>query len=145
MNRYDCEAIRDLLAPLVRGEMLPHESASAQLHLDDCAACRTEAEIVRVLQESFAPVPDGLESRVVAAVRRRSLMRGRPARLALAATLAAAVIGGSLVFDRADRDSVSDMDAVSWAAAQDPLLHGRSALPELTVEELEVLLEEFDR
>jgi hypothetical protein len=37
------------------------------------------------------------------------------------------------------------MDAVSWAAAQDPLLHGRSELPELTVEELEMLLEEFDR
>jgi hypothetical protein len=98
-----------------------------------------------VLQESFAPVPDGLESRVIAAVRRRSLMRGRPAQLALAATLAAAVIGGSLLFDRADGDSVSDMDAVSWAAAQDPLLHGRSELPELTVEELEMLLEEFDR
>ena len=145
MNRYDCGAIRDLLAPLVRGEMLPHEAASAQLHLDECAECRAEGEIVRLLQESLASVPDGLETRVLTAVRRRNLMWGRPARLALAATLAAAVIGGPLMFDRSRGDSVSDLDAVSWAAARDPLLHGHSELPELSVEELEVLLEELDR
>lgn len=145
MNRYDCGAIRDLLAPLARGEMLPHEAAAARLHLDVCAECRAEAGIVRLLQESFAPVPEGLEGRVLAAVRRRSLMRARAARLAVAATLAVAVIGGSMMFDRSGGDGVSDLDAMSWAAAQDPLLHGRSELPELSVEELELLLEEFDR
>src|SRR5690606_32290905 len=101
MNPYDCEAIRDLLPSLTRGEMLPHEETLAELHLETCAPCREEAAIVRLLQSTLAPVPDGLETRVLAAVRRRSWLRGRPARLAMAATLAAAVIGGSLVYDRA--------------------------------------------
>lgn len=143
MNRYDCEAIRDLLPSLTRGEVLPHEATIAQLHLDNCDECRAEADIVRVLQESLAPVPAGLETRVITAVRRRSLLRSRPARLALAATLAAAVIGGSLVYDRA-RGFDLDVEAVTWAAAQDPLLHGSSELHELSVEQLELLLEEME-
>lgn len=144
MNRYDCEAIRDLLPSLMRGEMLPHETTVAELHLDTCAECRAEADIVRVLQETLAPVPAGLESRVISAVRRRSLLRGTPARLALAATLAAAVIGGSLVYDRGRNGSDLDVEAVTWAAAQDPLLHGSSELHELSVEQLELLLEEME-
>lgn len=145
MNPYDCEAIRDLLPSLTRGEMLPHEETLAELHLETCAACREEAGIVRLLQNTLAPVPDGLEARVISAVRRRSWLRGRPARLAMAATLAVAVIGGSLVFDRTGAGGDLDVEALSWAAAQDPLLHGGSELPELSVEELEMLLTELDR
>lgn len=145
MNRYDCEAIRDMLPSLIRGEMLPHEAASAEVHLDGCADCRAEANIVRLLQNGLAPVPPGLETRVLAAVRRRSVMRGLPARLAMAATLAAAVIGGSLIFDRTGDRNPADLEAVSWAAAEDPLLHGGSELQDLSVEELEMLLVELDR
>jgi predicted anti-sigma-YlaC factor YlaD len=145
MNPYDCEAIRDLLPSLTRGEMLPHEETLAELHLETCAACREEAGIVRMLQATLAPVPEGLEDRVIGAVRRRSLLRGRPARLAIAATLAAAVIGGSMAFERVGSGTDVDLEAVSWAAAQDPLLHGGSELPELSVEELELLLVELDR
>ncbi|MGH7447472.1 MAG: zf-HC2 domain-containing protein [Longimicrobiales bacterium] len=144
MNRYDCEAIRDLLPSLTRGEMLPHEAAPAELHLEGCAECRAQRAIVRLLQTTIAPVPPGLESRVIAVVHRRAARRGSPARLALAATLAAAVLGGAFVYDRLGRDRV-DVDAVSWAAARDPLLHGDSELHDLSVEELEMLLEEMDR
>jgi predicted anti-sigma-YlaC factor YlaD len=145
MNPFDCEAIRDLLPSLMRGEMLPHEATLAELHLDACTECRAEAEIVRLLQGTLAPVPAHLETRVIAAVRRRTVLRGRPARLALAATLAAAVIGGSLLYDRAGVGTDLDVEAVSWAAAQDPLLHGGSELHELSIEQLELLLEELDR
>jgi hypothetical protein len=55
------------------------------------------------------------------------------------------VIGGSLIYDRAGVTDDLDIDAVSWAAAQDPLLHGNSELHELSVEQLELLLEELDR
>lgn len=145
MNPYDCEAIRDLLPALARGELLSHEATLADLHLAACADCRAEAAIVRLLQTTLAPVPAALEGRVITAIRRRTLLRGRPARLALAATLAAAVIGGSLIYDRAGVTDDLDIDAVSWAAAQDPLLHGGSELHELSVEQLELLLEELDR
>jgi hypothetical protein len=144
MNRYDCGSIRDLLAPLVRGEMLPHEVASAQNHIDGCEDCRAEVEIVRLLQEVVAPVPPGLDTRVLAAVRRGRFARTRQTRLAFAAMLALAVFGGSLIFDRS-ADGTPDLEAVSWAAAQDPMLHGGSELPELSVEELEMLLEELDQ
>ena len=145
MNPYDCEAVRDLLPSLARGEILPHEETLAELHLETCAACREEAGIVRLLQTTLAPVPEGLEARVIGAVRRRSWLRGRPARLAMAATLAAAVIGGAMLYDRVGQGAELDLEAVSWAAAQDPLLHGGSELPELSVEELEMLLVELDR
>lgn len=144
MNRYDCEAIRDLLPSLMRGEMLPHEATIAELHLDTCADCRAEADIVLLLQETLAPVPAGLETRVIRAVRRRNLLSGRPARLALAATLATAVIGGLLIHGRAGTGSDLDVEAVTWAAAQDPMLHGSSELHELSVEQLELLLEEME-
>jgi hypothetical protein len=81
----------------------------------------------------------------------------QPARLALAATVAAALLGGSLILDRAGllqrttdpaRAMVSldegDASALSWAAAEDPLLHGSFALQQLSVEELELLLAELE-
>ena len=144
MNRFDCEAIRDQLASLTRGEMLPHEATLAELHLDGCAECRAQADIVRLLQGSLAPVPEGLESRVITALRRRRVLRSAPARLAMAATVAAAVLGGVMVQQRLARDTV-DVEAVSWAAVRDPMLHGDSELHQLSVEELEMLLEELDR
>lgn len=144
MNRYDCGSIRDLLAPLVHGEMLPHEVASAQHHIDGCEDCKAELEIVRLLQEVTAPVPASLDERVLTAVRRGRVVRVRRTRLAFAATVALAVLGGSLIYDRSG-DGTTDMEAVSWAAARDPMLHGGSELPELSVEELEMLLEELDQ
>lgn len=148
MMAFDCDSIRDLLPSLVRGEMLPHEAASLEHHLLGCERCRAEAEIVRLLQESLVPVPAGLESRVIGAVRRRSSRRWRPARLALAATVAAAVLGGSLFFERTFRpgaDDALDVATLSWAAAEDPLLHGSNELYELSAEELELLLSELER
>jgi predicted anti-sigma-YlaC factor YlaD len=50
MNAFDCESIRDQLPALMRGEMLPHEAASAELHLEGCAECRRDAEIIALLR-----------------------------------------------------------------------------------------------
>jgi anti-sigma factor RsiW len=145
MNRYDCETIRDQLPALVRGEMLPHEAARVEQHLDECDACRAEEKIVRLLHATLAPVPVGLEARVIAAVRRRAGRR-IPERLALAATVAAAVLGTSFFVQRMQESRATpDLNAVSWAAAEDPLLHGRSELHQLSVEELELLLAELDQ
>ncbi|HEX6306890.1 MAG TPA: zf-HC2 domain-containing protein [Longimicrobiales bacterium] len=149
MNRYDCETIRDLLPSLTRGEMLPHEAVRLERHLAECVECAAQAEVVRLLQTMLAPVPPALEARVLHAVRHRSPRRRVPAaRLALAATVAAAILGGALVLERrtgADAAASADVESVSWAAADDPLLHGGSALQQLTVDELEILLEELKR
>jgi hypothetical protein len=81
----------------------------------------------------------------------------KPARLAMAATVAAALLGGTVVMQRAGllrswTDTsptrltldASDASALSWAAAEDPLLHGSSGLQQLSVEELELLLAELE-
>jgi len=145
MNRYDCETIRDQLPPLLRGEMLPHEAIRIERHLEECDDCSAEAEVIRLLQSSLAPVPPDLEAKVLFAVRRRA-RRGVPARLAMAATVAAAVIGGALLVQSRQGGAMraNDVDAVTWAAAEDPLLHGGVPLEDLTVEELEHLLEELE-
>ena len=149
MMVFDCEGVRDLLPSLVRGEMLPHEATPVERHLKSCATCRDEAEIVRLLQDAFVPLPAGLEERVVGAVRRRATQRWTPARLALAATFAAAVVGGSLIFGRLsggpEAGNALDVSALTWAAAEDPLLHGSTELQELSADELEALLTELDR
>jgi anti-sigma factor RsiW len=155
MNHYDCDTIRDLIPALVRGELLPHETASAEHHLQTCAECREERALVTLMQNVLVPVPAGLEARVVMAVRSRPHVAPRqwvPARLAMAATLAAALLGGTVVFNRmyldqpaAESVAASDeADDLSWAAAELPMLHGGADLEELTVEELERLLAELE-
>ncbi|HUF50316.1 MAG TPA: zf-HC2 domain-containing protein [Longimicrobiales bacterium] len=152
MNRYDCDTMRDLIPALVRGELLSHETAQAERHLDACAECRDELALVQLMQDSLAPVPAGLEARVLMAVRAAPLSprRWAPARLAMAATLAAAVLGGSVIFERIyqrETPSVAVIEAaseLSWAAAEDPMLHGGSQLHELSIEELEILLAELE-
>ena len=155
MNRYDCDTMRDLLPAFVRGELLPHETACAEYHLKACADCRDEQALVALMQDVLVPVPAGLEARVVMAVRANARVAPRrwvPARLAMAATLAAAVLGGSIIFNRFYMEqqpaetamSADPVEDLSWAAAELPMLHGGADLAELTVEELERLLAELE-
>ena len=151
MRRYDCDAVRDLLPALVRGELRPQERADAEAHVQACADCREELGVVRLVQSALAPLPASLEARVLLAVRAAPLAQRRAVsgkRLALAAAIAAAVIGGSAVFialtQRTGGPLVRDASQFSWAAAEDPMLHGQSQLQELTEEELEIVLAELD-
>lgn len=157
MMSHDCDTMRDLLPLYVRGAVLPHEQAAAEQHIASCADCAQEASIIRLLQQSIEPVPAGLEDRVLSAVRApqpRTARRFVPARLAMAATVTLAVIGGALAIDRytappadgemmlAEFELPSAM--VGWVVDSDPLLHGGATLDELTVEELEILLAELE-
>jgi hypothetical protein len=155
MNRYDCESVRDLLPLLNRGQLLPHEASVVGLHVLGCVDCRAEESLVRLLAEAVPPVPTGLEARVLLAVRHPMPRRWAPARLAMAATVAAAILGGALVLQRVGYDITPDAlpgalvfedmtSAFSWAFSDDPVLHGAGSLHELSVEELELVLAELD-
>lgn len=156
MNGYDCDAVRDLLPAIVRDERGAGDHAARE-HLASCDACRAEAAVVRMVQDALEPVPPGLEERVLRAVRVAGAPRRRsPARLAMAATLAAAVLGGALIAERfgtpwsAERDELAEFDVsaaslIGWVDGEDPLLHGGASLEELTVDELELLLTEMER
>jgi hypothetical protein len=157
MNRYDCESVTDLLPLLAREQLLPHEAAAVESHLHGCAECAGEASLVRLLGRAVPRVPTGLEASVLTAVRTR---RPAPARwgmgqLAMAATVAAALLGGALALQRTGFDITPDglpgllvfedmSPASSWATADDPLLRGGSSLQELSLEELELVLAELD-
>ena len=157
MNRYDCETVRDFIPVLVRNELLPHEAAATESHLEQCTQCREEAALVRLFYTNQPTVPAGLEARVLLAVRAPvASRRWTPARLAMAATVAAALLGGTFVLERmgafvrptAEQTASLALDAnaasvFSWAAAEAPWLHGSSALEQLSAEELEKLLAEL--
>lgn len=159
MSNYDCDAMRDLLPAFVRNEALPHERAAVQLHIDICGDCAREAELVRLLQHAFDPLPAGLEARVLNAVRAapsKSTRWSGPARLAMAATVAITMIGGAFAINHLRTSDAgpgqlltAEFDLPSaalfgWVADGDPMLHGSAGLDELTVEELELLLAELD-
>ncbi|HSJ25755.1 MAG TPA: zf-HC2 domain-containing protein [Longimicrobiales bacterium] len=153
--RYDCESVRDLLPLHVRGQLLSHEMSAVEGHMIDCGNCAAEATLVRLLHDAPPAVPAGLQQRVLMAVRRPAPRRWAPGRLAMAATVAAALLGGALVLERTGFDFspepmpvtlvFEDMSpALSWATGDDPLLGGGAALPDLSLEELELVLAELD-
>jgi hypothetical protein len=156
MNRYDCESVRDLLPLKVRGQLLSHEAAAVELHVLGCGECREEESLVGLLARALPAVPAGLEGRVLTAVRRPVPQRWAPGRLAMAATVAAAVIGGALLLERRGFDLTPDIlpgalvflddatPAFSWAIGEDPLLRGAATLHDLSLEELELVLAELD-
>jgi anti-sigma factor RsiW len=155
MNSMDCGTACDLLPLLERGELGPQQRSAVRLHLDGCAGCRAEAETVALLAGAAPPVPAGLEERVLAAVRRRQGRRWTLPRLAAAASVASAVLGGSLLFQRVGGPEGSEpvatvvleeiTPALSWAVSLEPMLYGGPAFEHLSVEELELVLTEFDR
>jgi hypothetical protein len=155
MGRNDCEQARDLVPLLIRGQLLPHDAVVTEAHLGACAECRAEADVVHAVARGLATVPAGLEARVLLAVRRPLRRAGSVNRLAMAATVAAAVLGGSVIFERWAQQQVPEGGGalvmeegmpplVSWGVSQDPLLQGSSPVTQLSVEELEILLQELD-
>lgn len=151
MMSIGCDTVRELLPVLDRGTPAEVRQA-AEVHLESCAECRAERDVLHAVARALPEVPAALEARVLAAQQARLGARrwGSPAQLAMAATLVAAVIGGTLLIDGASLRQASPalptdtgVAAALLPAVADPLLQG-SLLPELTEAELEALLEEMD-
>lgn len=150
MKDLTCARVRDLLPELMAGILDAAHRDTLNAHLQRCSECAAEARLVAAMAAASVPVPSGLEARVLAAVHTRPVVRpwAAPGRLALAATVAAAVIGGSLLFE-SNREGPQPNPAVPPLAEEaiptlrDPLLGGGSVLAELTEAELEALLEQM--
>jgi hypothetical protein len=74
--------VRDLLGPYVMGTLGAKEQREVEEHLEECAACREEAEDLRLAHERLADLasaterpPHELKSRVLAGVPRRETRR----------------------------------------------------------------------
>jgi len=147
MTTLSCTQIRDILPERVSGQTLP----AVDEHLSACAECRAEAELIVVLRAAAPVAAPALAAAVREAVHRRPAPRRRfhPRRLAFAATLAGAVIGGTLLVEAVNLRRGPRAPSAATAGAEsdgflpvleDPALTGGSVLPDLTEAELESLL-----
>lgn len=150
MTRITCERARDLIPDEPAGLSGAGSRQALEEHLAECAECRAEADVVRAVRRAVVPVPANLESRVLASAHGRATARwGTTGQLAMAATLAAAVLGGTLLFRGLEERSEPAAEASPGEAAtvpllEDPLLRGGSVLGQLTEAELQILLERLE-
>lgn len=166
-----CETILDRLADRVAERVGPVERAEIDRHLEVCAECRSEAEVLRALRIAGpATVPVGLEGRIRSAVAAEGAVgsgtdtlsitsgRGsRPGRVPSWALGAAAVfvlaLGTPFLVDRMESPDAAlsdgseleaDVPIASVWTSDDGLIAGAPALETLTDEELALLLEELE-
>jgi hypothetical protein len=154
MKTYNCEQVRDLLPDLVSDRLDPIEAAAVRSHVHSCADCHAELEIAELIAQSRVPVPAGLEARVLTAAGSRRTTGWSNLRYAVAASIAVAVIGGSVVLAPLMTSSNAPPAAVvesplpetggpGWFGVQDAFVTGASSLGDLSLEELEKLLLEI--
>ena len=152
MNELNCEYVRDVYPDVLNGQADAALSTAVRAHLARCAECREEAEAVAAIFAGSLLAPAQLHERVMAAYTTTGSPRmSRVRYVALAATVAAAVIGGSVLMNQIvdngsqpvvmNEQSEPDLGAVTVEAA---LVSGKQSLQDLTVEELEQLLGEIE-
>lgn len=161
-----CEFYADALVDLARGDLERERVERVEGHLAACEACRHALEVIRVVRASPAPVPAGLEARIRNAVRdgaveetpaevrtaRPRSRRGwwRPWALPAAAVAALALwIGAAELLSPHAPDGATGSEVTieyepygAWPGSNGEVA-GELVLSELSVEELEALLEEM--
>ena len=151
MTNLHCEYVREVYPDVLHGNADASTVSAVRAHIAGCADCRVEAELIEGLRRTSLQVPAGLHERVVASLSTPARRRRFPLRhLAFAATLAAALIGGSLLLD--SMRSPGSRTATPPAGAgglgvitvEAAMVTGTGSLQDLTVEELEQLLGEIE-
>ncbi|NIP78216.1 MAG: hypothetical protein GWM90_03045 [Gemmatimonadetes bacterium] len=163
-----CEFYADALADLAAGRLGPVEAGRVEAHLAVCSDCREALDVIRTLRAAPVDLPDRLEARIRRAVRaggapaagpadpgrhrnRKGLRHGwRPWALPLAAAagLAAWLGVGQLVgptgVPEEELEVTAEYDPYGAWPASDGVVAGEPVLSDLSVEELEALLEELE-
>lgn len=129
-----CDEVRPLLPDHALGSLEPEADAGVRRHLRACGPCRRDLDALRegvgVLGSSLErAVPPTLQDRVVGALRDEwdDAGDGRPpgerrwGQLAVAASLALAIVAGSLAYLQADRARDAEADAASYRAVLETL------------------------
>lgn len=143
----ECERIRDLIPERVAGRLDAVRSAQVDAHIAACAECAAEYALVMTMRRHPVHPPAQLEARVLSAL--ATPIHRRPWSMAIAAGLTMA-IGAAVILERTGRapapvpEEQTAGPVLIWPATEEPLMHGAPSLSELSVEELEALLEELD-
>lgn len=144
MNNLNCEYVREVYPDVLNETADAATVTAVRAHIARCADCREEAAMLEQLYRLRVPVPAGLPERVVSQIKTNAKPRSWHGRnLALAATVAAAVIGGAILLDPG-RSADPSSAGLGFVTVEDAMVSGTSSLRDLTVEELEVLLGEIE-
>jgi anti-sigma factor RsiW len=146
MNNFNCEYIREVYPDVLNGTLDPAQAFIVRKHIDSCDECRADTAIIEQIRAARIPVPSGLHERVMqAALRPVKRWSVRRSDLAMAATLAAVLIGGTLLKEskRTDADTVAT-PGLGFVSVEDAMLTGKGSIEDLSVEELEKLLGEIE-
>lgn len=153
MTPLNCEHVCDVLPELVSGKLSSIDEAALRAHLQSCVDCQVQLELVTAISQSRLNVPDGLHARVVTATRNRRVPAWT-SWMTLAASIAIAVIGGSVLL--MERDFVPDTAVpvavqpvpaaeagAGWLSVEDAFVSGAASLRDLSEDELKTLLSEL--
>lgn len=143
MNTMSCDTVRDLYPDLVNEKLDATTAVRVRSHISSCDECSAEIAILDSIRRPIE-VPIAFENRVVQATRKRPRIgRGE---LAMAATLAFALIGGSAIVQMQSRAivPVSAPAHVGVVGVEDAMLTGTRSLDDLSIEELQKLLGEME-
>ena len=149
MTDLNCEYIRDVYPDVLHGNADASLEQRVRTHITTCDECRAEAGLLETLHAQPARSPAGLHDRVVRnATGPRPRWRWSRSDVAMAATLAAALIGGSVIMQNRRAETVERGVAVEAAIGfvnvEGIMLSGKASLDDLSMEELETLLGEME-
>lgn len=148
MNGTGCDRVREAIPELVAGGLGSDERADVAAHLETCADCQAEAELISLLAASRPEPPTGLSLRIQRSVGRRRPMVRHPWWGLAAAAVAAVALGIGVT----SRQGGTDAEVPAYVAGtqtedlwltDDGLLAGAPALDGLSDDALEQLLEEI--
>ena len=151
MNNLNCEYVREVYPDVLHGKVTAGTSATVRAHIAHCAGCREEAELIERLHRVQVTLPAGSHERVFARLAQQPRVRWLPRYVALAAMLAAALMGGPVLLESLREPDGGSGSAAPTAAAglgvvtvEAAMVTGAVSLQDLTVEELEQLLGEIE-
>jgi predicted anti-sigma-YlaC factor YlaD len=149
MTNLNCEYVRDVYPDVLHGKADASLAQRVRAHIAACDECRDEAMLLEVLYAQPAQPPAGLHERVVLNVTRpQSRWRWSRSDLAMAATLAAALIGGGVIMQsnraQTGERAIAAEAAIGFVGVEGIMLSGKGSLDDLSVEELETLLGEME-
>jgi predicted anti-sigma-YlaC factor YlaD len=140
----NCEYVRDVYADVLNNTADAATATAVRAHIARCDDCRAEAALIEELHRTIVTVPAGLHERIVGELRRPP-RRFELRHLAYAATVAAAVIGGSILLNQGARTEPDlAAEGLGFVTVEDAMVSGTSSLQDLTIEELEQLLGEIE-
>lgn len=149
MTQMHCGDVQEAMPDFAAGRLPADGLRAVEAHLDGCADCAEELEIVRLLMAGTATAPEGLADRIVVALERRPRRATRPWWGLSAAAVAALAIGIGVTSEQgalgvaAGLDLASELEEGELWVSDDGLLAGAPELEGLSDEALLELLDQL--